>query len=252
MTEPEDAVRVECRNFTIVREDEEDEVSAMERLETSLEVCDPRSDRHGGGPPVNTAPRLHTLEGKTIGLLWNAKANGDVALHRVAELILAQSADVKFKFYSGSIKCDPALIQQLIDECDAAIGCTGDCGSCTSWMTHDLVQIERAGLPTVLIASHGFEHDVEVSGRAFGMPDPYYVVVPEVYNNLSKEQSVAQTDPVVDEVVAKLTIANFIVQSGVAGEPLPMWTYQSNDPKSLMVDFNRDFMSRDWGDGYPI
>lgn len=64
--------------------------------------------------------------------------------------------------------------------------------------------MERKGIPTVIIASHGFEHDVEMSARAFAMPDPFYVVVPKVYNNLNEAQSVAQTTPIADEVISKL------------------------------------------------
>ena len=218
---------------------------------SSIEVLDPRPNQHGG-PPVKTAPRLDSLEGKTIGLLWNGKAMGDVALRRMAERISERYPDVKFKFFSGSMPCSAELLDQLVDECDAAIGCTADCGSCTSWMTHDCVQIERKGLPTVIIASHGFEHDVEVSGRAFAMPDPFYVVVPRVYNNLTEEQAVAQTDPMVDDVLAKLTVGAVEKRASLDSQPQPSWSYRAADSTSLLVEFNRDFMSRDWGDGYPL
>lgn len=223
----------------------------MAAPETSIEVLDPRPLQHGG-PPVKTAPRLDSLEGKTIGLLWNGKAMGDVALRRVAELIGEQHSDVKFKFYSGSMPCSPDLLDQLAEECDAAIGCTADCGSCTSWMTHDCVQIERKGIPTVILASHGFEHDVEVSARAFAMPDPYYVVVPQVYNNLTEEQAVAQTDPMVDEVVGRLTVGEVAPRLSQDSQPQPSWSYRASDPTALLAEFNRDFMTRDWGDGYPL
>jgi len=168
-----------------------------------LEVLDPTPERHGG-KPEDTAPRLDTLEGKTVGLLWNGKALGDVALKRTAELISERVPNVTFKFYSGSMPNSPKLLEDLVKNCDAAIGCTADCGSCTSWITHDCVQLERKGKPTVIIASSGFEHDVEASARAFAMPDPFYVVVPKVYNNLDEAQAIGQTDPVVDEVISKL------------------------------------------------
>jgi hypothetical protein len=223
----------------------------MAATETTFEVLDPRPNQHGG-PPVKTAPRLDSLQGKTIGLLWNGKANGDVALRRTAEQISELYPDVKFKFYSGSMPCPPELLAQLVEECDAAIGCTADCGSCTSWMTHDCVQIERKGLPTVILASHGFEHDVEVSARAFAMPDPFYVVVPQVYNNLTEEQAVAQTEPMVHDIVGRLTVADIGIRSSADSKPLPLWSYKATDPTSLLWEFNRDFMTRDWGDGYPI
>ena len=38
--------------------------------------------------PIELAPRLDTLEGKTVALRWNGKPNGDVFLNRVAELLV--------------------------------------------------------------------------------------------------------------------------------------------------------------------
>jgi hypothetical protein len=37
--------------------------------------------------PIKLAPRITTLEGKTIGLKWNQKPNGNILLDRVAELL---------------------------------------------------------------------------------------------------------------------------------------------------------------------
>ena len=78
-----------------------------------LEVLDPTPERHGG-KPEDTAPRLDTLEGKTVGLLWNGKALGDVALKRTAELISERVPNVTFKFYSGSMPNSPKLLEDLV------------------------------------------------------------------------------------------------------------------------------------------
>ena len=216
-----------------------------------LEVLDPTPERHGG-KPEDTAPRLDTLEGKTVGLLWNGKALGDVALKRTAELISERVPNVTFKFYSGSMPNSPKLLEDLVKNCDAAIGCTADCGSCTSWITHDCVQLERKGKPTVIIASSGFEHDVEASARAFAMPDPFYVVVPKVYNNLDQAQAIGQTDPVVDEVISKLVSGATVNRVSSDGKRNGSWTYTSTDDVNALIDFNQDFLDRDWGDGYPL
>lgn len=45
--------------------------------------------------PMQLAPRLTSLEGKTVVLRWNGKPNGNVALDRVAELLAAKVKDVK-------------------------------------------------------------------------------------------------------------------------------------------------------------
>ena len=41
---------------------------------------------------INFVPRIKTLDGKKVGLLWNGKPNGDFFLNRVAELL-----DKKYK-----------------------------------------------------------------------------------------------------------------------------------------------------------
>lgn len=90
-----------------------------------LEVLDPTADRYGGGA-VPLAPRLPSLEGRTVGLLWNGKAFGDVALKRAGELVQERVPGVELRFYSGSMPCPPSLVEQAANECDAVIACTAD------------------------------------------------------------------------------------------------------------------------------
>jgi len=80
---------------------------------------------------VDPAPRLDELRGKTIGLYWNLKAGGDVALQRVAELLEARCGDITLNWYipvqgfmlrHGSAE----EFDQVARECDAVIGTTND------------------------------------------------------------------------------------------------------------------------------
>jgi len=73
--------------------------------------------------PMALAPRLTTLEGKTIVLRWNGKHNGDKFLDRIAELLNEKVPSAKvIKLYevdkstikiSGSVK-ESARIAQVI------------------------------------------------------------------------------------------------------------------------------------------
>jgi hypothetical protein len=45
--------------------------------------------------PIKMAPRISTLEGKTVGLKWNQKPNGNIFLDRVAELLQEKVPGVK-------------------------------------------------------------------------------------------------------------------------------------------------------------
>jgi hypothetical protein len=50
--------------------------------------------------PIKLAPRITTLEGKTVGLKWNEKPNGNIFLDRIAELLKEKIPGVKIiKFY---------------------------------------------------------------------------------------------------------------------------------------------------------
>ncbi len=80
---------------------------------------------------VPPAPRLADLRGKRLGLYWNMKAGGDVALARVAERLTAQYPDIRVQQYVGSVgflmrhlTADDA--DRIARECDAVIGTTSD------------------------------------------------------------------------------------------------------------------------------
>lgn len=92
---------------------------------SALSIHNPTAERFGEHD-FTLAPRLDTLSGKTVGLLWNAKANGDVALKTAAERIQALVPDVAFRFYSGQEPCAPELLVQAQQECDGIIACTAD------------------------------------------------------------------------------------------------------------------------------
>lgn len=220
-----------------------------------LEVLDPRATAHGD-ISIAKAARLTDLDGKTIGLVWNGKALGDVALKLAAEKIKDKFPQTTFRFYNGGMPCPPGLLEQVAEECDAALGCTADCGSCSSWITHDMVKLERMGLPTVVIASGGFEHDVEASSRAFGMPNPHYVVVPKVYNNLDEASAIEQTEPVVGDIIDQLLGAGEVPAAlaahGTRVEVNETLAFGGPSYQDAFEQFNEEYLNEDWGDGFPL
>jgi hypothetical protein len=71
-------------------------------------------------------PHLDDLSGKIVGLLWNAKPFGDVALRTAQEKISEQYPDIEWRFYSGHQPHPPKLVAKVAEEVDAAILCTAD------------------------------------------------------------------------------------------------------------------------------
>jgi len=45
--------------------------------------------------PLKLAPRITSLEGKTIGLRWNGKPNGEILLNKVADLLKVKVPGIK-------------------------------------------------------------------------------------------------------------------------------------------------------------
>ena len=84
---------------------------------------------------VPPAPRLTSLEGKTIGLYNNMTGGADVAVERVAEHLSQRYPGVKFERYGGDLRPGrPALSRgthidveeatRIAAEVDAVIGAT--------------------------------------------------------------------------------------------------------------------------------
>jgi len=78
-----------------------------------------------------TANRLANLEGMRIGLYWNHKPGGDLALRRAGQLLMDRFPGLETKMYVGSIggayhQITKDDVERMKEECSAVIGTTGD------------------------------------------------------------------------------------------------------------------------------
>ncbi len=92
----------------------------------TLEVFDPVAQSEGDIKTGGAARRSGSLDGLTLGLLWNAKRGGEIALQKAGQLISNKYKDVKVIRYDGSMPCDKELLERARRECDIFIGSTGD------------------------------------------------------------------------------------------------------------------------------
>jgi hypothetical protein len=74
------------------------------------------------------ALRLNDLNGKTLGILWNSKPNGDILLHRIEEVLME-----RYKLAGAIWRKKPAadiagtdLARELVLNADAVINGQGD------------------------------------------------------------------------------------------------------------------------------
>jgi hypothetical protein len=89
-------------------------------------------DPTGGGDQatdVTLSPRLHKLEGLTVGLLSNGKANAAALLSDVAEeLKRAHGVRAVLAYTKGyfGTPVEESLIQKILHNCDFAVAGIGD------------------------------------------------------------------------------------------------------------------------------
>src|SRR5579872_756260 len=80
---------------------------------------------------VNPARRIGDLSGKRIGLYWNIKGGGDVALESAREILALRYPGATFTHYQGDVgmgtrHCTPALAERITKEVDAVVGTSAD------------------------------------------------------------------------------------------------------------------------------
>jgi hypothetical protein len=226
-----------------------------------LEVVDPTADK-SSSTATPLAPRLDTLNGKVLGLLSNSKPNAAIALQAAAEKIRETFPEVEIRLYNGSIRFEKALLAQAIEESDALIGATADCGACTSWLIHDGAQAEKGGVPQVTIVARGFEKDTATSAKVFGVPELQSVVVPRVFTALTAEDATDQAHAVAEEIIAKLTTNPRSVATAdgevvevdeeVTRERQESYVFRGASVAEVYEEFNDFFIERDFSDGMPL
>ena len=123
------------------------------------------------------APRLVTLAGKTLGLFNNGKLNASNLLEFMrVELDREVSFDVVRGVY------DPGRIMSPdewggVDACDAVILANGDCGACSTSGIANAIELEKRGIPTLLVSTPPFFEAVRISAQLRGMERIQWAVV---------------------------------------------------------------------------
>jgi hypothetical protein len=124
-----------------------------------------RPDGDIDGSATALAPPVRNLAGARVAVLDNGKPNAVVAMKRIAETVAAETgatlALVVKKGPGGrsanaAIPCAPDVMERLRAEADVVITGAADCGSCTAYSVHDTIELERAGIPTVLLTTTRF------------------------------------------------------------------------------------------------
>jgi len=79
--------------------------------------------------PIQPAKRLANLKNKKIGLYWNHKARGDVALNRIKALLMKRYEGMTFEWFETpvSVEAPPQWFEDVGKSgVDALIASSGD------------------------------------------------------------------------------------------------------------------------------
>ncbi len=80
-------------------------------------------------PEREMAPRVESLEGRTLGILHNFKPNADLVLERIEERLrerFAIQAVVRRRKSNAASGAPPDMLAELGDQCDLVINGVGD------------------------------------------------------------------------------------------------------------------------------
>ena len=199
---------------TIPRGEESIEVPAEEKITVLNPV---------GFPPKisrkTPAPRLESLDGKTIYLVDCRFDDSVEVLRQVADWFAAHMPSVKTKIISLSAtyqKDDPKTWEEIKANGDAAIIGVGHCSTCAPGVaTHAITLETKYGVPTVALHTDKFDRVVASVTRMAGLPEAPRAFVPQPVMGKSCEELKAYVygndpitgRPVMQEIVTALTTA---------------------------------------------
>jgi len=89
--------------------------------DASIQVYDPTASPRASGATL--APRLHSLCGKTVGILDNGKANAGMLMNAVTELLKRDYGvtDVLVRRKPVAGPASPQVIDEMVSQCAAVL-----------------------------------------------------------------------------------------------------------------------------------
>jgi hypothetical protein len=156
---------------------------------------------------VPLSPRLDTLNGKTLGLWNNEKLNASKLLEFIrAELEKHYSFTVVRGVYDpGSLMPEDSWGE--VDKCDAVIMANGDCGACSTSGIVNAIELEKRGIPALLVSTPPFTEAVKTSASLRGMPAIKWAVVDHPVASLGEDEllqrALVATPQIIDLMMAR-------------------------------------------------
>lgn len=160
------------------------------------------------------APSPGSLAGKRIAVLDNGKPNAGVVMVRAAESLASRAgAHVSLVTKKGpqgtsanaAVPMARDILARLLDEADLVITGAADCGSCTAYSVQDAIELERAGVPAVVVTTTMFEPIAKTLSNNFGLAHTRRLVLPHPLGGTDEPTLHEWADAATDRLISLFT-----------------------------------------------
>ena len=213
---------------------------------------------------ITMAPRLSTLEGKTIALVGGSFM-ASVTHLELKKLILSRYPTAKVylldEIGSAGLYPAPGVRRRSVEEfqqrlkdygVDAVISGNGGCGICTPKETGSCIAAEYLQIPSVMIAAPGFDEQAITTALNNGVPALRVAVYPGAFATHTNEQLIENTrnvlwQQVVDALTTEITAEEIESNSRLEGADARTVVYNGSAD-----EINQFFCEMSWSDGLPV
>ena len=224
--------------------------------------------------PMREAPRLASLEGKTIALVGGSFM-ANVTHPELKRLILAEFPTAKVYLLSeigsagpwprpGVVRREKDEFQRKLKEfkVDAVVSGNGGCGLCTPKETGSCIAAEALGIPSVMIAAPGFVKQAKNTAQTAGLERLSVAEYPGAFSSQTRDELLANTRKILwPQVKAGLMGEGTVEKKGGTGDKEDGGARQASDASrtkdapfltGTLSEIQRIFLDSGWTDGLPI
>lgn len=196
----------------------------MPRQKNRSNIVDPTADLQPEDRTGQLAERPKSLDGKHITLYSNNKQNSDHFLRGVGDALLERypdatiADDIVYKSRASEPGTRWGLIEKVSPKTDVVLVAYGDCGACSLYTIHDVIQFERRGVPAVAYCSDKFMRLSRYDALNSGVPGLPIVQFEHPIADLTPEQVRDNriTDEVVEDTEKALTTESLAIEEDFA------------------------------------
>jgi hypothetical protein len=223
--------------------------------------------------PIKPAPRLKSLDGKTIALVGGSFM-ANVTHPELKRLILAEYPRAKVYVLSeigsagpyprpGVVRREKDEFQRKLKEfkIDAVVSGNGGCGLCTPKETGSCIAAEVLGIPSVMIAAPGFVKQAKSAAASAGLKELHIAEYPGAFASHTREELLANTRKVLWPQVKAGLIGRAACPQAAERRVEDNAPYQAQGHRvgvtppaitGTLAEIQQIFLDSGWTDGLPI